>query len=72
MGAIITLYLLANKNIFVAGLIANGHWLIDELKGLIDATFTFCAEEGDPNPFISQNEVKNILIKIILIMVFLI
>ena len=26
--------------------------------GLVNATFTFCAAEGDPNPFNSQNEVK--------------
>ena len=58
MGAMATLFLLANNDIFAAGLIADGHWLIDELKGLINATFTFCAAEGDLNPFNSQNEVK--------------
>ena len=58
MGAMTTLFLLANKNLFAAGLIADGHWLIEELYGLLNATFTFCAAEGDPNPFNSQNEVK--------------
>ena len=58
MGAMATLYLLANTDILAAGLIADGHWTIDELKGLANATFTFCAAEGDPNPFNSQNEVK--------------
>ena len=58
MGAMAILYLLANKDILAAGLIADGHWLIDELKGLVNATFTFCAAEGDPNPFNCQNEVK--------------
>ena len=58
MGGMATLYLLANNDIFAAGLIADGHWLIDELKGLVNATFTFCAAAGDPNPFNSQNEVK--------------
>ena len=58
MGAMTTLFLLANNDIFAAGLIADGHWLIEELYGLSNATFTFCAAEGDPNPFNSQNEVK--------------
>ena len=59
MGAMATLYLLSNYNLFAAGLIADGHWTIEELYGLANATFTFCAAEGDPNPFESQNEVKD-------------
>ena len=59
MGAMATLYLLANhQDLFAAGLIADGHWLLEQLYGLVNATFTFFAAEGDPNPFNTQNEVK--------------
>ena len=59
MGAMTTLYLLANhQDLFAAGLIADGHWLLEQLYGLVNATFTFFAAEGDPNPFNTQNEVK--------------
>ena len=59
MGAMATLYLLANhQDLFAAGLIADGHWLLEQLYGLVNATFTFFAAEGDPNPFNTQNELK--------------
>jgi len=59
MGAMTTLYLLANhQDLLAAGLIADGHWLLEQLYGLVNATFTFFAAEGDPNPFNTQNEVK--------------
>ena len=59
MGAMATLYLLANhQDLFAAGLIADGHWVLEQLYGLVNATFTFFAAEGDPNPFNTQNEVK--------------
>lgn len=59
MGAMATLYLLANhQDLFAAGLIADGHWELEQLYGLVNATFTFFAAEGDPNPFNTQNEVK--------------
>ena len=58
MGAMTTLFLLANHDIFAAGLLADGFWLMEELDGLVNATFTFCAAEGDLKPFTNQNEIK--------------
>ena len=57
MGGMATLFLLANKDIFAAGLIADGFWLMNELDGLVNATFTFCTSEADPNP---NNNLKEI------------
>ena len=58
MGAMATLFLLANNDILAAGLMADGFWLMEELDGLSNSTFTFCAAEGDPYPFNNQNEIK--------------
>ena len=59
MGAMVTLFLLANNpDLYAAGLIVDGHWDINELHGLVNATFTYFAAEGDPNPYNCQNEVK--------------
>ena len=59
MGAMVTLYLLANNpDLYTAGLIVDGHWNISELHGLVNATFTYFAAEGDPNPYNGQNELK--------------
>ena len=59
MGAMVTLYLLANNpDLYTAGLIVDGHWNISELHGLANATFTYFAAEGDPNPYNGQNELK--------------
>ena len=59
MGAMATLYLLANNpDLYTAGLIVDGHWDISELHGLVNATFTYFAAEGDPNPYNCQNELK--------------
>ena len=59
MGAMVTLYLLANNpDLYAAGLIVDGHWNISELHGLVNATFTYFAAEGDPNPYNGQNELK--------------
>ena len=58
MGAMTTLFLLANHDIFTVGIIADGFWLMEELDGLVNATFTFCADEGDIKPFTNQNEIK--------------
>ena len=62
MGAMTTLYLLANNpNLFAAGLIADGQWKIDELVGIENATFTYFAAAGDEKAFNGQNEVKKYL-----------
>ena len=59
MGAMTTLYILANSpNLLAAGLIADGQWKIDELTGLVDATFTYFAAAGDEKAFTGQNDVK--------------
>ena len=59
MGAMTTLYILANNpNLLAAGLISDGQWKIDELTGLVDATFTYFAAAGDQKAFTGQNEVK--------------
>ena len=59
MGAMVTLYLLANNpDLYTAGLIVDGHWNISELHGLVNATFTYFAAEGDLNPYNGQNELK--------------
>ena len=48
MGAMTTLYLLANNpDLFAAGLIVDGQWKIDELEGWTNATFTYFAAVGD-------------------------
>ena len=59
MGGMITLYLLANyQNLFAAGLIVDGQWKTEELKGLINSTFTYITSEGDEKAFNGQNDVK--------------
>lgn len=59
MGAMVLLYLLSNRpDVYTAGLIVDGHWNLSELHGLVDATFTYFAAEGDPNPYNGQNELK--------------
>ena len=59
MGAMVTLFLLSNHHdLYTAGLIVDGHWNLDELHGLSNATFTYFAAEGDINPFNGQNELK--------------
>ena len=59
MGAMASLYLLSNyQNIFAAGLIISGQWKIDELKGLINSTFTYIVSAGDKKAFDGQNEIK--------------
>ena len=62
MGAMTTLYLLANyPNLLAAGLVVDGQWRIDQLQGLINATFTYIAAGGDAKAFNGQNEVKAFL-----------
>ena len=59
MGAMTTLYLLSNyPNLLAAGLVVDGQWRIDELKGLINSTFTYFAAGGDQKAFKGQTEVK--------------
>ena len=61
MGAMTTLYLLANfPDLYAAGLIADGQWKIDELQGLVNASFTYFAAVGDDKAFNGQNEVKKL------------
>ena len=62
MGAMTTLYLLANKpDLYAAGLIVDGQWKMDELQGLKNATFTYFAAGGDEKAFNGQNNVKKFL-----------
>ena len=62
MGAMTTLYLLANNlTLFAAGLIVDGQWKIDELQGLTNSTFTYFAAGGDDKALNGQNEVKKFL-----------
>ena len=62
MGAMTTLYLLANyPNLLAAGLIVDGQWRIDELQGLTKATFTYFSAGGDMKAFKGQTEVKDYL-----------
>ena len=59
MGAMTTLYLLANySNLLAAGLIVDGQWKIEELAGLINASFTYIVAGGDEKAFKGQTEVK--------------
>ena len=59
MGAMVLLYYLANHPyLYTAGLIVDGHWDLEELSGLVNATFTYFAAEGDPNPYNCQKELK--------------
>ena len=59
MGDMTTLYLLFNyPNLLSAGLIVEGQWKLDELKGLINSAFTYFAAEGDEKAFKGQTEVK--------------
>lgn len=61
MGAMTTMYLLANRDIYAAGLIVDGQWKLDELEGLKNAVFTYFAAGGDEKAFNGQNEVKEFL-----------
>ena len=62
MGAMTTLYLLSNyPNLLAAGLIVDGQWKLDQLKGLINSTFTYFAAGGDEKAFKGQTEVKEYL-----------
>ena len=62
MGAMTTLYLLANEpNLYTAGLIVDGQWIKEELLGLVNATFTYFAAGGDEKAFNGQNEIKQYL-----------
>ena len=59
MGAMVLLYYLSNHPyLYTAGLIVDGHWNLEELHGLVNATFTYFAAEGDPHPYNCQNELK--------------
>ena len=62
MGAMTTLYLLANyPDLLTAGIIVDGQWKIDEIKGVSNATFTYFAAGGDMKAFNGQTEVKQYL-----------
>ena len=62
MGAMTTLYLLANhQNLYAAGLIVDGQWLKEELLGLVNSTFTYFAAGGDEKALNGQNEIKEYL-----------
>ena len=62
MGAMTTLYFLANYPGFLAaGLVVDGQWKIDELSGLINAKFTYFAAGGDEKAFNGQTQVKEFL-----------
>ena len=59
MGAMTTLYILANfPNFLAAGLICDGQWRMEELVGIENATFTYIAAGGDLKAFTGQSEVK--------------
>ena len=59
MGAMTTLYLLSNyPNLLAAGLVVDGQWNLQELAGLVNATFTYFAAGGDEKAFTGQTEVK--------------
>ena len=62
MGAMTTLYLLSNyPNLLASGLVVDGQWRIEELKGLINSTFTYFTAGGDEKAFKGQTEVKEYL-----------
>ena len=62
MGAMTTLYLLANfQNLLAAGLVVDGQWKIDELQGLNNATFTYFAAGSNGKAYRGQIEVKDYL-----------
>ena len=52
MGAMTTLYLLANyQNLLAPGIVVDGQWRLDELQGLTNATFTYFAAGSDGKAF---------------------
>lgn len=62
MGAMTTLYLLANyQNLLAAGLVVDGQWKLDELQGLPNATFTYFAAGSNGKAYRGQLEVKDYL-----------
>ena len=62
MGAMTILYLLSNyPNLLASGLVVDGQWRIEELKGLINSTFTYLTAGGDEKAFKGQTEVKEYL-----------
>ena len=59
MGAMATLYFLANNpELFTAGLMISTNLNINELYGLVNATFTYIVSEGDINSYNGQYELK--------------
>ena len=61
-GGSATLYMISNyPYIFAAGLIVGGKWRIDEIKGLVNSTFTFVSSFEDKKYYNSQKEIKNYL-----------
>jgi len=62
IGGMATMYLISNyPYIFAAGLIVGGNWKIDELKGLVNSTFTYIALINDKKSLNGQREIKNFL-----------
>ena len=62
MGCMTTLYLTANNpDLFVATLLVDGQWDINEIQGIKDRKFIYFAAEGDKKAFEGQNNVKNYL-----------
>ena len=62
MGAMTTLYLLANyQDLLAAGIVVDGQWRLDELQGLTNATFTYFAAGSDGKAFKGQTEVREYL-----------
>ena len=62
MGAMTTLYLLANyQDLLAAGIVVDGQWRLDELHGLTNATFTYFAAGSDGKAFKGQTEVREYL-----------
>lgn len=59
MGAMVTLYFLTNNpELFTAGLIISTNFNINELYGLVNASFTYIVSEGDINSYNGQYELK--------------
>ena len=60
IGGMATMYLISNyPYIFAAGLIVGGNWKLDELKGLVNSTFTYIALINDKKSLNGQREIKN-------------
>ena len=62
IGGMATLYMISNyPYIFASGLIVGGEWKLEELKGIVNSTFTYVSDIEDKKSYDGQREIKDYL-----------